>query len=560
MENRICRNCYAAFTSEDDDLAFLDKVSPLIAEKKYQLPAPTLCPNCRFQRRAAYRNDRNLFERTCDVSGKKIISMYGPDSPVKVIDRDIWWSDAWEPLASGRNYDFSRSFFEQFAELERDAPHPNLILLQAENSPYANYNLANKNCYLCFAGNYLEDSLYCYNVEKSRDCVDGFFTYDSELCYETVHCNSCYNVRFARFSRDCRDCDFIEDCASCSNCFLCFNLQRKEYCILNVQYSKEEYEKIKATYKLDTKEGLQKAKELFESESKKYPKRANHNVSAEDCTGDFITQSRNCKECFIMGKESEDCKNVINGFPGLKDGRDSIFCGENGSLIYESIGSGDKSQNLLFDNISCTGSSNVYYSHHAFTCQDCFGCTNIRNQKYCILNKKYTKEEYENLLPQIIEHMKSTGEWGEFFPIQNSPFGYNYSMAQEYFPLSKEEVMKKNYRWQEKDAREQQPATYKIPETIGEVDDSFTKEMLSCKTCGKNYKIIIQELRFYRKSQIPLPENCSDCRHLSRVHQRNAPNFYERACTKCNTPITTTYPPNSETVVYCEKCYLETIY
>ncbi len=38
-------------------------------------------------------------------------------------------------------------------------------------------------------------------------------------------------------------------------------------------------------------------------------------------------------------------------------------------------------------------------------CQNCFGCISLRNASYCILNKQYTKEEYEALVPQIIEHM-----------------------------------------------------------------------------------------------------------------------------------------------------------
>jgi hypothetical protein len=33
------------------------------------------------------------------------------------------------------------------------------------------------------------------------------------------------------------------------------------------------------------------------------------------------------------------------------------------------------------------------------------------SKQYCILNKQYTKEEYEELVPKIIEHMKKTGEW-----------------------------------------------------------------------------------------------------------------------------------------------------
>ena len=31
--------------------------------------------------------------------------------------------------------------------------------------------------------------------------------------------------------------------------------------------------------------------------------------------------------------------------------------------------------------------------------------------------------------------MKKTGEWGEFFPSSISPFGYNETVAMEYYPI-----------------------------------------------------------------------------------------------------------------------------
>ncbi|MDP2669631.1 MAG: hypothetical protein Q8O99_01100 [bacterium] len=37
-----------------------------------------------------------------------------------------------------------------------------------------------------------------------------------------------------------------------------------------------------------------------------------------------------------------------------------------------------------------------------------FGCSNLRNKQYCIFNKQYTQEEYEQLVPKIITHMQET--------------------------------------------------------------------------------------------------------------------------------------------------------
>jgi hypothetical protein len=45
--------------------------------------------------------------------------------------------------------------------------------------------------------------------------------------------------------------------------------------------------------------------------------------------------------------------------------------------------------------------------------------------------------------------MRSTGEWGEFFPHELSPFGYDETVAQEYFPMTEEEVknMPRFHEW-----------------------------------------------------------------------------------------------------------------
>jgi hypothetical protein len=73
-------------------------------------------------------------------------------------------------------------------------------------------------------------------------------------------------------------------------------------------------------------------------------------------------------------------------------------------------------------------------------CSNCFGCISLRNKSYCILNKQYSKEEYEKLVPQIIEKMQADGERGEFFDPSLSSFGYNETVAQEYFPLTRDEA------------------------------------------------------------------------------------------------------------------------
>lgn len=67
----------------------------------------------------------------------------------------------------------------------------------------------------------------------------------------------------------------------------------------------------------------------------------------------------------------------------------------------------------------------------------------MKDAKYCILNKQYSQAEYEELVPQIIKHMKERGEWGEYFPHKLSLFGYNETLAGEQSPLDQHELINK---------------------------------------------------------------------------------------------------------------------
>ena len=55
---RVCQNCKKNFVIEQEDFNFYDRI---------KVPPPTFCPECRFQRRMAWRNDRTLYKRNCDL-------------------------------------------------------------------------------------------------------------------------------------------------------------------------------------------------------------------------------------------------------------------------------------------------------------------------------------------------------------------------------------------------------------------------------------------------------------------------------------------------------------
>ncbi|MBI4836582.1 MAG: hypothetical protein HY817_04965 [Candidatus Abawacabacteria bacterium] len=517
---KTCKQCAKNFELTEDDSSFYEKVSPVFQGKKYLISTPSFCSDCSLQRKFVWRNDRHFYERKCNRSGQDIISMFSADAKVNVYHKDWWWKDDWDAKDYGQDFDFSRSFFSQFSELIQKVPHAHTITVDSVNSLYTNYNVGNKNCYLCAAGNHLEDSYYCYNAQESKNCCDCLFVFRCELCYQCVHCESCYNTNFALNSKNCADCFFIEDCNDLQDCVLCFNLKHKRYCILNKQYTKEEYQKLLANYELNTLAGQEAMLQLWRAESLKYPKKANHNNQTENCTGDYILQSKNCHNCFIMALGCEDCKNIFNGFPYLKDSYNCAYSGENATLLYECMGSGSNVYNTVFGYLCLVGSSNLLYSTYMFSSKNCFGCSNMRNAEYCILNKQYSKEEYEALVPKIIEHMQATGEWGDFFPPEISPFHYEETLATEYFPLNE-----------------------------------------SGKEPGaKIFNMIKQEIEFYQKKGLPAPTKHPDIRHLERLRLCNPARFWQRDCANCQISIQTTYAPDRPETVYCENCYLNLVY
>jgi len=583
---KSCRQCAQKFEITAEDLAFYEKVSPVFAGKKYPMPPPSLCPDCRAQRRLSFRNERKLYNRKCDLSGRQILSMYSPDKPYKVYDHKEWWSDKWDALSYGKNYDPTRSFFEQFHELWLAVPQMNVRGENNLNSDYCNLTANCKNCYLVFESSNNEDCLYGYWLQKCNDCADTCFSHESTLCYECDDCYNCYNLLHSRDCNNCSDSAFLIDCTGCKNCLFCVNLHQKEYCVFNKQLTKEEYEKEKKKYLDGSSETSQKNIKKFEEFALKYPRKYAHSFNAENCTGDYIRQSKNCVNCF-HAHDAEDCKYGEHVWRVSKNNMDVSTVGRGAELVYESINTAIGATHDLFCIQCWSGTADLIYCVSCFASQNCFGCVGLRHEKYCILNTQYSKEEYEKLVPKIIAQMEKTSaqredeaarpsegalglvgpkataikEWGEFFPPGLSEFGYNETVAQEQFPLSQDEALKLGFRWSDAEpAARYEGGKPDLPDNISDIKDEILKQILTCETCGKNYKIIRQELEFYRKLKLPAPRTCPDCRHAARMSHRNPNKLYSRACAKCKAPIQTTYAPDRPEKVYCEKCYLKAVY
>ncbi|MFA6023820.1 MAG: hypothetical protein WC777_01205 [Candidatus Gracilibacteria bacterium] len=286
------------------------------------------------------------------------------------------------------------------------------------------------------------------------------------------------------------------------------------------------------------------------------PHRYMQSRQVENVSGNYVFQSKNIENSYFTDR-AEDCAYCMQ-VVDLKDCYDNNFTEEN-ELCYEYLGA-YQNQKLLFSKF-CNKVFESAYCNSCFNSHHLFACDGIRNSSYCIFNKQYTKEDYEALVPKIIEHMGKTGEWGEFFPVTGSPFGYNETVANEYFPLSKEEALAQGYHWKEDDESNSYhgPIT-EFSENIEEVGDDILQKILTCEVSGNLYKLIPQELEFYRRMKLPIPKRAPNERHKDRLAMRNPQTLWPRNCEGCTMAIESTYAPERPEKVYCEACYLKMVY
>ncbi len=572
---RTCQNCKSQFVIDPEDFTFCERI---------KVPAPTWCPQCRFQRRILFRNERKLFWNKSAKTGTPMLSIYPPDSGMKVLDEAEWWSDEWDPMAAGRDHDFNRTFFEQFFELSRALPVYSRDVINMASSDYCANAGSLKNCYLLFNSNHSEDSAYGNANDDCKACFDNSHLRKSERCYNSFWLMNCYRTHFSSQCEECSDVWFSKNCRGCSDCFGCVNLRNKKYCIWNVEYLKEEYERRIAEMRLDAWSGIAKAKETAQRFWQAFPVKFMQGVKNTDVTGEYVNNSRNVHHGYLV-REGENLKYVqYQQVPSNKDCYDITIWGENNQLGYENCVCGIGTFNVKFCYSCWPEVRDLEYCMFCKSSANLFGCFGLRKKEYCILNKQYTKGEYASLREKIVTHMSDMPytdpqgrvfRYGEFFPYLLSPYAYNQTITNEHFPLTKEQATAAGYRWQDPEAREYEITMRadELPDSINDVSDDVLKSVIQCGQCKRAYRLIPPELAFLKAEHIPLPRFCVDCRHNERIAQRNRSKLHHRQCMcdynayansvrhehhptgRCPNEFETAFPPEKPEIVYCEQCY-----
>ncbi|MFA6475158.1 MAG: zinc-ribbon domain containing protein [Patescibacteria group bacterium] len=552
-----CQQCSKTFQITDSDQAFYQKIV---------VPAPTLCPDCRQQRRLTWCNEMILYPGECQLCHKKILTIYKPNSPYVSYCRACWWSDKWDPLDYGSEIDLTKPFFPQLQALDQCIPHQATdVGGNNENSDYTNYAGDNKNCYLIFHADLNENCLYTYGLKQSKDTMDGYNNFNCELCYNCIDCHDSYNLKWSQDCLNCSDSFMLKDCVGCHDCFGSVGLRNQKYYWLNKQLTEVEYnhrlEAINFGSHSQVQYWLEKIHQYQVTRFYKYQQ----SNKTEDCTGNNIYQSKNVLASYDC-REVENSKFCSQLSMHVKDSYDYYQYGLNAELIYDCTIVGGNCYNIKFCHQVFDGSSNMEYCISSSGCKNCFGSVSLRQKEFCILNRSYAASEYYELRTKLITAMQDRGEYGQYFPAVISPFGYNETSAQWWFPLTQSMAQAQGYHWQE-----QLPSTVGqetmtiLPDDIKEVNDDILTAILACQNCRKNYKITTHELEYYRARIIPLPNICFYCRHLQRRFLRNPRQLWQRQCMctqidhkhagRCAVNFETTYSPDRKEILYCEDCY-----
>lgn len=550
-----CKKCEQDFTVEPDDFSFYEKM---------KVPVPKICPDCRFKMRAVFRNERTLYNQTCRLCSRSIITMYHPKSPYTVYCNDCYLSDKWDPYAFALDYDPSQPFLEQLRKLvvqvPKSATYSSVSTGTNINSEYANFAGGNKNAYLVFnCGPNNENIAYSRGLIDSKDTYDCYYGDELEDTYEGVNIHKSNAVVWGQNISDSINSRFVLNCPGSQNCFGCVNLPHKSYYFFNQPLAREEWlarvGEISGSY-----QKTEEMKKKFAEFSLQFPRRAHTNLKTVNCTGDYIFESKNCQSCF----EVSFCEDMRYSFSvkRAKDCMDMIGHCRRSELLYNGVGVGANSRNVI-----CgwwvESSQDVEYAFATRRSNNCIGTDGITGGNYVILNKRYSPEEYRQIREKIINELKSKEIYGDFFPTEMAFFAYNETIAQDNFPLSREEALAGGFRWEEDIQKTENKGTLKpedIPDHINDVKDGILREVLTCVECFRNYRLIERELEFYRKMLIPIPRVCWGCRFKDRIVRRGPYKFWQRSCAKCKKDITTNYAPDRPEIVYCEKCYQQEVY
>ncbi len=442
-----------------------------------------------------------------------LISKFPPWERVQVISIDAFNSSRDRLIEKSNNYNLDESFLKNFQNLFQNIQLPALFHYWiTSNCDFSEVAFASQNCYL---SNIIikdcENIFYSFMTRMNcHNIYNSFYTENNSTniynCRGTI--NS-YKIFYSSFIKDSTNIYFSSNLTWCQECLFCDDLQNVKYYIRNKALKKEEYVEEKRKI-LSEKSNFEW---WYEKQNKTGKSYNNTNVSwnyileSENVeNGYYTTNTKNSRNILFAGSPAW-CENFYDAWPAG---------GNWWTDFYAVAGAWDWSQNL-YCCAQIWSSSNMFYCYYMEGCSYCLGCIGLTNKSYCILNKQYSKADWEIVSSQIFESMEQDWTLWEFFPWEINPYYLNDTVAGILWDFSKQEAQKKGYMWRDEEIKVDIPEWVEIIK-VSELDDfewfntswewKINPEILEkviVDKSGNYYKIVQMEYDFLIKHWLPLP-------------------------------------------------------
>ena len=371
-----------------------------------------------------------------------IISTYPETERILWVEPfDVFSSHRDELIKFGSEYDFNKSFFDNFSLVFNQIRLPALIrYMENSNAEYCDMAAGIKNVYLSSNITFWSENVaYSFSIkDNSRNvfnCVSVWNNCDN--IYTSVWVINSYNIFYSKYITTSSDIRFSSNLVWCKECLFCSDIENQSYSIYNVPYPKDEY--------LKRKQEILATKEYFLDRYMKIDVLGKNIGSTNIEDGSFVNVSENIEHWFFV-KQVKNWRNLI-----MIGGKDPC---EN---MYDCFQWASKMENNNYaamaawrwDHLVCNCTvewSYMYYNMLIEGCSYCLWCIGLKNKSFCILNKQYTKEERFELADKIFAQMERDWILWAFFPASMNPFYFNDTAA--YLiddSFTKEEVTKEWY-------------------------------------------------------------------------------------------------------------------
>lgn len=598
-QKRFCKYCKEEFAIFDIEKKLYDK-----HWFKYQ----EVCAYCNFRLLNSLFNDKYLYIRKDSYTWEDLVSIFSKDYDWNIMEASEYRNKLSNDMALDYSRDLEEDIFWAFLKLYDDFPKPSrLIYPDLYNWEYASHSWWSKNVYLSycvFLDN--EDIYYSFRVlSSSKNVFLSYSVFQSSNIYQSSSVSDSNNIFFSSNILNSNNLYFCREMENSSDCIFCCNQINSKYKIFNKLYSKEEYISLKKNIfsKLKTISWYKQLKKDFiKFLDENLILKSTHTNKSEKVNWDMILYSNNSINNYFWNW-TIDCVNSFSIWDDLNDKcenvHNSVECWTFVSNCLWSCSFWKNLNNIFFSFAVVENSKNLYYCVDIENCEECMFSVGLRNKRYYILNKSYSKEDYFKIKDLLIKKLQKDWKWWEnllhkirFFPFNDTLWYDYFKVNKVIYPDWKEKIIDENANWivkvfedkfiskweldlgwweklqilwRTKDKEINLPESAKITsldeiEDIDEVWDEIMDRIIICEQTKRPFKIIKQELDFLKKKWLPVRTYHHDYILDKLIHTRPIGKTYISSCDKCNKETLSVFKQKPKYKVYCQSCYKESVY